>query len=268
MYVLSETESKKGTWTVNILVYSLQLNAIKDAVLALQEFIKDSYEETVIDTIQEQGTFIETVSSKSYDIVYYDISGRNSKEDVNNELQSFRLFSPECDILLTAETEEFSIVGYKVHAYDYIVLSEEKDGLISSFVRIMREKYNDDNVSYSVRMKGVWRRLNVKEIVYMETNDHHVLFHMKNGQTYKKLANFKSLTPPIGGCKDLFQCHKSYVVNGRYVVDMNQNSFIMQDGRKISISKPNRKNARNFYSWCVMNGYVEMTEEADNKKRP
>ena len=260
MYVLSETESKKGTWTVNILVYSLQLNAIKDAVLALQEFIKDSYEETVIDTIQEQGTFIETVSSKSYDIVYYDISGRNSKEDVNNELQSFRLFSPE--------TEEFSIVGYKVHAYDYIVLSEEKDGLLSSFVRIMREKYNDDNVSYSVRMKGVWRRLNVKEIVYMETNDHHVLFHMNNGQTYKTLANFKSLTPPIGGRKDLFQCHKSYVVNGRYVVDMVQNSFLTQDGRKISISKPNRKNARSFYSWCVMNGYVEMAEEADNKKRP
>ena len=268
MYVLSETESKKGTWMVNILVYSLQLNAIKDDIFTLQEFIKDSYEEIVIDTIREQGTFIETVSSKSYDIVYYDISGRGSKEDVINELQSFRLLSPECDILLMAETEEYATVGYKVHAYDYIVLSEEKDGLISSFVRIMREKYNDDNTIYSVRMKGVWRRLNLKEIVYMETNDHHVLFHMNNGQTYKKLANFKSLTPPIEGCKDLLQCHKSYVVNGRYIVDMIQNSFLMQDGKKISISKPNRKNARSFYSWCVMNGYVGMAEDDDNKKRP
>lgn len=268
MYVLSETESKKGLWTVNILVYSLQLNAIKDAVFALQEFIKDSYEETVIDIIQKQDTFIETVSSKSYDIVYYDINGRGSGEDVISELETFRLHSPECDILLMADTEEYAIIGYKVHAYDYIILSEGEDCLIASFVRIMREKYNDDNTSYSVRMKGVWRRLKLKEIVYMETNDHHVLFHMNNGQTYKKLANFRSLIPPIEGSKDLFQCHKSYVVNGRYVVDMIQNSFVMQNGIKISISKPNRKNARNFYSWCVMKRYGEKTEEAENKKRP
>lgn len=254
---------------MNILIYSLQFNAIKDEVFTLQEFIKENYEETVIDIIHDQNLFIETVSSISYDIVFYDINGKNSKEEVIDELQSFRLDSPECDIILMAETEEYAIVGYKVHAYDYIVFSEEKDSLVTAFIRIMREKYKDDNTSYSVRMKGVWRRLKLKEIVYMETNDHHVLFHMNNGQTYKKLANFKSLTPSIGGCKDLFQCHKSYVVNGRYVVDMIQNSFIMQDGRKVSISKPNRKNARSFYSDCVMKEYVEMAEEdKDNKKRP
>lgn len=268
MYVLLETESRKGTWTVNILVYSLQLDAIKDTVFALQEFIKESYEETVIDIIHNQDTFIETVSSKSYDIVYYDISGRGSKEEVVQELQDFRVRFPECDILLIAETEEYAVVGYKVHAYDYIPSSQDKDEVISSFVRIIKEKYDDSKIVYSVRMKGVWRKLELKDIVYMETNDHHVLFHMNNGQTYKKLANFKSLTPPIGGSKDLFQCHKSYVINGRYIVDMIQNSFILQDGKKISISKPNRKNARNFYSWCVMNGYVEMAEEADSKKRP
>jgi hypothetical protein len=88
---------------------------------------------------------------------------------------------------------------------------------------------------------------------------------MSNGQVYKKLANFNSLTPPIEGNRDLFQCHKSYVVNGRYIKGMVQNSFIMQDGKKISISKPNRKNARNFYSWCVINGYLEVEEETEKK---
>ena len=102
----------------------------------------------------------------------------------------------------------------------------------------------------------------------METNDHHVLFHMNNGQTYKKLANFNNLTPPIEGIQGVFQCHKSYVVNSRYIKDMVQNSFLMKDGRKISISKPNRKNARIFYTWCILNGYVESIVEEGNKKRP
>ena len=268
MYVLLETESKKGTWAVNVLIYSLQLNAIKDSVLILQEFIKENYEDVVIEVIYTQDTFAETVSVKSYDIVYYDISGRSSKEEVIRELQSFRVRFPECDLLLIAETEECAVVGYKVHAYDYILPSQEKDGMTASFIRIMKEKYDTSNTIYSVRMKCLWRKLELKHIICMETNDHHVLFHMNNGQIYKKLANFNNLTPPVGGIKELFQCHKSYVVNGRYIKDMVQNSFILQDGRKISISKPNRKNARNFYSECVMKGYVEMVEEADNKKRP
>ena len=268
MYVLLETESRRGTWTVNVLIYSLQSNAIKESVLALQEFIRENYEDAVVEVIQNKDTFAETVSAKSYDIVYYDISGRGSKEEVVQELQSFRVRFPECDILLIAETEEYAVSGYKVHAYDYIIPSEEKDGLISSFVRIMKEKYDNSNTIFSVRMKGVWRKLELKDIIYMETNDHHVLFHMNNGQIYKKLANFNNLTPPIEGIQELFQCHKSYVVNGRYIKDMVQNSFILQDGRKISVSKPNRKNARNFYSWCVIKGYVEIVEEADNKKRP
>ena len=237
----------------------MQLNVIKEYVLLLQEFVKENYKDVVIEVIQQPDVFVETVSMKSYDVVYYDISGRGSREAVVSELHSFRLQSPECSILLVAETEEYAAVGYKVYAYDYIVPSEEKDGLISSLVRIMKEKY-DDNIIYAIRMKGVWRKLELKDIVYMETNDHHVLFHMNNGQVYKKLANFNSLTPPIGGIKDLFQCHKSYVVNGRYIKDMVQNSFVLQDGRKISISKPNRKNARNFYSWCVVNGFIEIIE--------
>lgn len=268
MYVISETESEKGTWTVNVLIYSLQLNGIKDFVSELQEFIKDNYDDAVIEIIQDQDMFTERVSAQSCDIVYYDINGRNSREELLNELQSFRLQSPECDILLVSDTEEYAIIGYQVHAYDYIVLSEDKENLIPSFVRIMREKYDCYNTIYSVRIKGVWRKLKLKDIVYMETNDHHVLFHMSNGQLYKKLANFNSLTPPIEGSKELFQCHKSYVVNGRYIKDMVQNSFVMQDGRMISISKPNRKNARSFYSWCVIKGYIEVAEEVDNKKRP
>lgn len=245
---------------MNILLYSLQLNVIKDSLLQLQKFVKDNYKDIVIEVIRQQDVFMETVYMKSYDVVYYDISGRDSKEDVIRELQSFRVQSPECDIILVSETEEYAVAGYKVHAYDYIVSSDEEDGLISSFIRIMKEKYDDSNTIFSVRMKGVWRRLELKDIVYMETNDHYVLFHMNNGQVYKKLDSFNSLTPPIGGIKQLFQCHKSYVVNGRYIKDMVQNSFVLQDGRKISISKPNRKNARNFYSWCVVKGYVERIE--------
>lgn len=252
---------------MNILIYSLQMEAIEASVLKLQNFVKENYEDVVIQKVQEQNIFTEMVSEKSYDVVMYDISGRKSREDISKELQSFQLQSPECDILLMAETEEYAIVGYKVHAYDYIVLSEE-DNLISSFVRVMRDKYNQYNPIYSVRMKGIWRRLKLKDIVYMETSNHHVIFHMNNGQVYKKLANFNNLTPSIEGIKELFQCHKSYVVNGRYIKDMVQNSFVMMDGKAVSISKPNRKSARNFYAWCVTNGYIKVVEEVDNKKRP
>ena len=245
---------------MNILVYSLQMDALKDSVSKLQEFVKENYEEMVIEIVQDSDMFTEMISVKSYDIVFFDIQGRKEREEVSTELQSFRVRSPESDIILVSQSEEYAILGYAVHAYDYVVLSG-KEELVSSFIWIMREKYDCYDAIYSVRMKGVWRRLKLSDIVYMETNDHHVLFHMNNGQTYKKLANFNNLTPPIEGNKDLFQCHKSYVVNGRYIKNMVQNSFILHDGKKISISKPNRKEARNFYTWCVINGYIGTEQE-------
>ena len=246
---------------MNILIYSLRMKAIEDSVSKLQEFVKENYEEIVIEIVQDSDVFTEMISVNSYDIVFFDIHGRIGREEVSAELQSFRLQSPESDIILISHSEEYAILGYAVHAYDYVVLSEKEEELVSSFLRIMREKYDCHNTIYSVRMKGVWRRLRLEDIVYMETNDHHVLFHMSNGQLYKKLSNFNNLTPPIEGNRELFQCHKSYVVNGRYIKDMVQNSFILHDGRKISISKPNRKEARNFYSWCVVNGYVGTEQE-------
>ena len=251
---------------MDVLIYSLQLDTIKEYAVGLQEYVNNNYEGSTVNIIQSREAFNESISSRFYDIVYYDISGRKTKEELIHELQDFCLQCPETNILLMADHEEFAIVGYKVHAYDYIVYSEEEEGLIPSFTRVVREKQDCSSTVYSVRMKGVWRKLELKDIIYMETNDHHVLFHMNSGQIYKKLANFNNLTPPIGGSKDLLQCHKIYVVNGRYVKDMIQNSFIMQNGKKISISKPNRKNARSFFTWCIMNGYVDMAEEAESKK--
>lgn len=251
---------------MDVLIYSLRLDAIKEYIVGLQEYINKNYEGSTVSIVRDREAFNENIFSRFYDIVYYDISGRETKEGIIHELQDFRLQCPETNLLLTADSEEFAILGYKVHAYDYVVYSEEKEGLIPSFMRITREKQDCSSIVYSVRMKGIWRRLELKDIIYMETNDHHVLFHMNNGQIYKKLANFNNLTPPIARSKDLLQCHKSYVINGRYVRDMLQNSFIMQNGKKISISKPNRKSARCFFNWCIMNGYVDMVEEAETKK--
>lgn len=253
---------------MKVLIYSAKSKNVKESVFKLQEFVNENYEDVILDVAETKDSFTRMVSEQFYEIVFYDIIKLKSREEVMEELQSFRLKCPESDVLLIAETEEHAITGYRIHAYDYIISSGKKEDLVSAFMGIMREKYSVSNTVYSVRMKGVWRKLELKNIVYLETNDHHVLFHMDNGQVFKKLANFNRLTPPIEANAELFQCHKSYVVNGRFIKSMVQNSFIMQGGIKVSISKPNRKNARNFYSWCVMKGYIEQLEETEYKKRP
>ena len=242
---------------VNVLVYTAQLNTLKDLIYELQEYVKENYEDITVETADTQKAFAELVSERSYDVIYYTLGGGKTQKDVVTELHDLRLQCPECDVLLLGETEEYAIAGYSIHAYDYIPFLQQKEGLNSSFMRIIKEKYSYANTVYYVRIKGIWRKLKSSDIVYMETNNHHILFHMENGQVYKKLANFNSLTPSIESNGDLFQCHKSYVVNGRYIKGMVQNSFIMTDGIKVSISKPNRKDAKNFFSQCIMKGYLE-----------
>ena len=81
--------------------------------------------------------------------------------------------------------------------------------------------------------------------------DHHIYFHTDDGKEFKRMGNFNDLHTELTCNPMLFRCHKSYVVNGLFVEAMTQGSFLMKDGRKISISRPYRKASRKFFAQSV-----------------
>ena len=96
-----------------------------------------------------------------------------------------------------------------------------------------------------------WTKLDIQHVCYLETFNHHIYFHTDDGKEFKRMGNFNDLHTELTCNPLLFRCHKSYVVNGLFVEAMTQGSFLMKDGRKISISRPYRKASRKFFAQSV-----------------
>lgn len=185
-----------------------------------------------------------------WDIVYYDTHGI-AEEKVKENLIDLRGTFPECNIVIFCEDERFALFGYSVRAFDYVTEPADNQWMQKSFERIVKEKFNDMISSFHVKIKGAWTKLDVKHVCYLETFNHHIIFYMDNGKEYQRKGNFKDISTELICSPYLFQCHKSYVVNGLFISEMTQESFLMKNGRKINISRPYRKASRIFYAGCI-----------------
>ncbi|MBR5229596.1 MAG: LytTR family transcriptional regulator [Firmicutes bacterium] len=185
-----------------------------------------------------------------WDIVFYDTYGL-AEEEVKENLIDLRETFPECNIVICCEDERYALFGYSVRAFDYVMDMADDNWMKKSFELIVKEKFSDMISSFHVKIKGAWTKLDIKHICYMETFNHHIIFHMDNGKEYQRTGNFKDLATELTCSPYLFQCHKSYVVNGLFISEMTQESFLMKNGRKINISRPYRKASRTFYAGSI-----------------
>ena len=185
-----------------------------------------------------------------WDIVYYDTHGV-ADGTVKENLTDLRETFPECSIVIYCEDERFALFGYSVRAFDYVMETADNHWMQKSFEHIVKEKFDDMISSFHVKIKGAWTKLDVKHICYLETFNHHIIFHMDDGSEYQRKGNFKDISTELVCSPYLFQCHKSFVVNGLFISEMTQESFLMKNGRKINISRPYRKASRIFYASSI-----------------
>ena len=185
-----------------------------------------------------------------WDVVYYDTFGI-AEEKVKENLTDLRESFPACSIVIVCEDERYALFGYSVRAFDYVTGPGEDDWMQKSFEQIVRERFSDMISSFHVKIKGAWTKLDIRHICYLETFNHHIIFHMDNGREYQRKGNFRDIATELLCSPYLFQCHKSYVVNGLFLSEMTQESFLMKNGRKINISRPYRKASRLFYARSV-----------------
>lgn len=77
--------------------------------------------------------------------------------------------------------------------------------------------------------------LNVDEIIYIETNRHKNIFHLKDGtySIYKKLDDIEEDLK----CGHFLRVHQSFLVNMNYIEKINSYVLTLTTGMEISVPK-------------------------------
>lgn len=232
---------------MNIGFYTNRQSELSKQIKHLKKFLEQKLPQTVFECFEEYEVFQEYSSKYSWNIIYYDAEGIN-QETAKEHLQNLREKFPKAVIVIAAENADLAVFGYSIGAFDYLMNLLDEMCLINSMERIIRERFSDMINSFYVRVKGAWTKLDIQQVCYLETFNHHIYFHTNDGKEFKRMGNFNNLQTELNCNPLLFRCHKSYVVNGMYVEAMTQGSFLMKDGRKISISRPYRKASRKFFA--------------------
>lgn len=139
-----------------------------------------------------------------------------------------------CMIFVTTMTQ-YALEGYKVHAFGFL-----KKPLTYAQLRLQMldaVQMLKSRIPESITVKSgndTWR-LDLDKLYYMEIYGHdiHAVCTDQTITCYGSLSDFERMLTPKG----FYRCHKSFLVNLRYIRQIGMTQIFMTDGSVVPVSK-------------------------------
>lgn len=184
-------------------------------------------------------------SISQYDIVFLDI---NMKEiDGIETAKQIRKMTKEIYIVFITAFITYAPEGYKVDAIRYLLKDDEylEKAVIECLETIVyKMSYEEHKHMFEFQEGKI--ELFFEDILYIESNLHKLIFHIKENDTvkytmYAKLDDMDELLRDASFCR----IHKSYLVNLRYVESVERYKAGLTNGNSLGISKSRYLDTRN-----------------------
>lgn len=174
-----------------------------------------------------------------YDIVLLDI--KMFGMDGMNTARKIREIDRSVVIIFITNLSSYAIQGYDVNALSYILkpVTPEKFNEVMSEAVLEVQKNKQMIFSLEINDNKILK-MDAYEIVYVESYDHKVFFHMCNSKVIEgcnTMAEMELRLVPL----DFLRIHKSYLVNMRYVSKIDKTDVTMSDSIKIPLSRRRQK---------------------------
>lgn len=151
-------------------------------------------------------------------------------------------------IFLTSSTDYYP-QAYEVFAFNYLVKPVDKNKLKAVLDRAMEELRKESGYRIHIQYKGVTHRIHCRDILYAESQNKMVLFHLTDGsilKCYGKIEEiFKNVFDPC-----FLRCHQSFIVNLAHVTEAGESYFRIGQ-TAIVISRKYAKEAKAKYYECL-----------------
>ncbi|HHW00620.1 MAG TPA: response regulator transcription factor [Clostridiaceae bacterium] len=190
-------------------------------------------------------TFIEEFQDFKYsvDILFLDIympgiDGIELAQKIRSERKDIK-------IIFISLSKEHYPQAYEVFAFNYILKPFDRKRLYEVLDRAMDEHRKENSQKIHFSYKSSVYSVNPREILYVESRDKLIMFHMfPEGtlQCYSKLDEIEKQLPE----QSFIRCHQSFIVNASYITEMGHTYFRLGQV-VINISKKYLKQAKDQY---------------------
>lgn len=142
-------------------------------------------------------------------------------------------------IIFLTSSKEFALDAFKVEPLNYILKNDSDSRFNSIFLKAAEQVYRNSNKNIIILSKSQSKVVNLDTIIYMESLHKKVILHKISGDLEKVNCTFKYIYEKVKE-HGFIRCHKSYIVNTKYIQTFNklecrlQKDIIIPIGRKYS----------------------------------
>ncbi len=178
--------------------------------------------------------FLDLEAGENYDLVLMDLNWGGQKTGLSYAERLYKAAPHLPVIYVTGFNDRFAqhvllketnLAGYLTKPIDDVLLEKYLRKVIDS---------RDAGKNLTFHQQGRVISVNVKRIIYLESSNHSSVIYTDTASytVYEKLSDLLERLP------DTFvQCHKSYVVNLRWVQRLEPEQILLKNGRQIRVSR-------------------------------
>lgn len=202
-------------------------DAVSRRILA--DFLEESPELELVkefESIQEALPFL---NSNQVDLIFLDIE----LPDMSG-IEFLEQYRPTSKIVLISSHEKYAIEGFNLEVSDYLLKPFSKLRFTKCIQRLTtKSKTEPKNDFLFIKDKGVYQKILIPEIQYIQSSSEYVTIHTKQ----KRIMLYSSMDGILNKLPSNFKrVHRSYIVNVDAIEKVNGNSLEVNK-QFISVSK-------------------------------
>ncbi|MGB8454061.1 MAG: LytTR family DNA-binding domain-containing protein [Anaerocolumna sp.] len=196
-----------------------------------------------IDLYDKCETLLEVYKSKpeAYDLLLLDIlmEGMNGMELA----EKIREVDQDVVIVFTTSTKDFSIQGYEVRAFQYLLKPVKETALREVLHYANERKFMD--YSITIKQGTFFRKLPAEQIIYLETQGRKVSFYLNNEviPVSGKLTQWFEKLPE----NDFIRCHQSFIININHIIELKTGNALSDNGKLIPVSRAYQRSVQKAF---------------------
>lgn len=237
---------------MHIGIYSPDPLLLEAQAAAVEELIESSCLDLSLHPYAQYRDLLSSLTDLPLDVLFYHAGPGGELEE---QVREVRRMVPGCALVLVGDDPRYAVFGYQVRAEDFLLTPLDPEDLISSLAQLLRRRMEAREQYLPVKVGGIWGQLNMAHILYLESAGHSLIFHMDDGRQFRSISAFKDYQSLLDLNRHFFRCHKSYVVNLSHVTALEQNSFTLDNGDTVNVSRPYRQLTRSYYARYVTGRY-------------
>ena len=152
--------------------------------------------------------------------------------------RELRAKNQKVPIIFLTSSRDFAVDSYDVRAFHYLI----KPVADSAFFKVMDDFYaslDKKKETFFARIAGGGCNITLEDAELLEAQNKEVVVYLSNGTQIEIRELFSECADIFTPDKGFFRCHRSYIVNMRYIEQFTKTQIITKSGIAIPVSRSN-----------------------------